>query len=135
MLVANGQCSNTFNEGQCHQTSSNMSNLELIYFLPYCKFHPSPALESKSTILDWDKEDNTDKTLDSNKPDVILLDNQERKLQLLEVGVPSPSSPKSTVSIKMAKYQRKQIWKHDQVILSPVLVSGTRIISNSLVTT
>ncbi|RWR99918.1 uncharacterized protein B4U79_02998, partial [Dinothrombium tinctorium] len=71
----------------------------------YYKFNPAPVLENEKYTLYWDKEVRTDKTIDFDKPDIILIDKQKQFTQLIDVAVPL------TQSIKHRKHENSKISK------------------------
>ncbi|RWS07586.1 uncharacterized protein B4U79_14051, partial [Dinothrombium tinctorium] len=75
-----------------------------------------PVLENEKYNLYWDKEVGTEKTIDFNKPDIILIDKQKQFTQLIDVAVPLTHNLSNTESTKIKKYQNlaieiKRIWK------------------------
>jgi hypothetical protein len=46
---------------------------------PYYIYSPDPYMENDSAILYWDKQITSDKTLEYNKPDIVLRDRKTQQ--------------------------------------------------------
>ena len=106
-------------------------------FPPYYKFQPPPVLENDKCILYWDKQIITDKTMDFNKPDIILVDKMLKKTYIIDVAVPCTSNLSKTESTKISKYQNlryeiRRIWKQDEVVIIPIVISATGVVPKTL---
>ena len=47
-----------------------------------------PVLESEKSKVLWDFKIQTDKQIEANKPDVVLLDKEERKCFIIDIACP-----------------------------------------------
>ena len=104
---------------------------------PYYKYEPPPVLENRNATLYWDKQIITDKTIDHNKPDIILMDKSKRITYVIDIAVPSTNNLKKTEETKIQKYRALKteilkIWKQNEVIVVPLVISATGIISKAL---
>jgi hypothetical protein len=104
---------------------------------PYYIYSPNPYMENNSAKLYWDKQITTDKTLEYNKPDIVLTDRKTRKGIITDTAVPDSQNIQKTISTKIIKYQSlcielKRMWKLAEVIVVPVVLSPTGIIPKTL---
>jgi hypothetical protein len=51
---------------------------------PYCRYKPEPVLESANMILIWDRSITTDKTVDFNRPDGVLIDTENKTTLVIQ---------------------------------------------------
>jgi len=55
---------------------------------PYCRHKSEPLLESGDMILNWDRSIITDKTVDFDRPDTVLIDRQNKAALVVVTAVP-----------------------------------------------
>ena len=55
---------------------------------PYYKYSPQEVLESANYVLYWDRPILTDKTVDLNQPDLIIINRKEKNAIIINVAVP-----------------------------------------------
>jgi hypothetical protein len=72
---------------------------------PYYIYSPDPYMENDSTKLYWDKQIISDKTLEFNKPDIILIDRKFNKDIIIDIVVLDSQNIQKTTSTKITKYQ------------------------------
>jgi hypothetical protein len=94
-------------------------------------------MENDSAKLYWDKQIISDKILEYNKPDIILIDRKTNKGIIIDIVVPDSQNIQKTISTKITKYQSlhielKRMWKLAEVIVVPVVLSATGVIPKTL---
>ncbi|CAK1579591.1 unnamed protein product [Parnassius mnemosyne] len=104
---------------------------------PYWKYNPSPVLENDSAQLYWDRSVLTDRTVEHNRPDIILVEKEEKRTWLLDIGIPNSHNVQKYITEKMVKYQRlaeeiRQLRRQQQVHIVPLILSTTGIVPKSL---
>jgi hypothetical protein len=87
--------------------------------------------------LYWDKQITSDKTLEYNKPDIVLIDRKTNKGIVIDTAVPDSQNIKKTISTKITKYQPlrielKRMWKLAEVTVVPVVLSATGVTPKTL---
>ena len=107
---------------------------------PYYKYCPAPVLENSNTILYWDRPVLTDRTIDYNRPDIMLINILAKTAQIIEIGVPLTHNTKKTEIEKQRKYeelaiQLKNIWKLSNVTIHPIIISVEGVVSKQLTKT
>lgn len=95
---------------------------------PYYKYSPSPVLESRETLLYWDRPIITDKTIDHNRPDILLIDKTNKRALIVEVGIPLSHNLIRTEQEKAAKYKNlefelKRLWHLKEIKTVPIIMS------------
>ncbi|CAH2010464.1 unnamed protein product [Acanthoscelides obtectus] len=119
-----------------HSTLAQNSNL-IQSTAPYYKYTPFPVLENQSALLYWDRPVITDKTVDYNRPDILLIDKNKRKSYITDIAVPLTANVIRTEYTKAEKHQNlaieiKNIWKLSEVCIIPVAVSVEGAVSVNL---
>jgi hypothetical protein len=90
-------------------------------------------MENDSAKLYWDKQITPDKTLEYNKPDIVLIDRKINKVIIIDIAVPDSQNIHKTISTKITKYQPlrielKRMWKLAEVTVVPLVLSSTGVI-------
>ncbi|CAH1992809.1 unnamed protein product [Acanthoscelides obtectus] len=67
------------------------------------------VLENQSALLYWDRPVRADKTVDYNRPDILLIDKNKRKAYVLDIAVPLTVNIIRTEYTKAEKYQNLTI--------------------------
>ena len=62
----------------------------------------------KVTML-WDMQVHTDKTINANKPNIIIKDKQEKTCMLIDMAIPSDRNTSVKVAEKLSKYKDLEI--------------------------
>lgn len=130
--------------GRHNQTAKIIhSQLGLKYNLltnppPYYKYNPEPVLEDSHTILYWDRPVLTDKTIDFNRPDILLIQKTLKTALIIDIGVPLTKNVLKTEKDKVNKYtnlaiEMKNVWKLNKVTVVPIIISAEGIVSKSFV--
>jgi hypothetical protein len=97
---------------------------------------PESVVEISDDTILWDHNIQTDRTLVSNRPDIVII--MKDKIQIIDVGIPLDSNVKETELSKMDKYQelgtemRKihGIEKKSEVI--PIVISATGCVRSGI---
>jgi hypothetical protein len=94
-------------------------------------------VENDSAKPYWDKQITSDKTLEYNKPDIVLIDRKTNKGIIIDIAVPDSENIQKTISTKITKYQPlrielKRMWKLAEVIVVPAVLSATGVIPKTL---
>ena len=102
---------------------------------PYYKYLPAPVVEKNNMILYWDRPILTDRTIDYNRPDILLINNTSQTAIIVEIGVPLTHNLKKTEIEKKNKYeelatQLKTIWKLGMVTICPLVMSAEGVVSS-----
>ena len=97
--------------------------------------HPTPpVIETKNVIILWDFTVHTDRTILSNRPDIIIKDRVAKTCTLLDMSVPFDCNVSVKEFDKRAKYhdlkiEIQKMWKLDTSIV-PVIVGALGMIKN-----
>ena len=88
---------------------------------------PKRVLENRAVKIPCDMNIQTDKVIQSNKPDVVVLDKVKRKCILVDVACPFDTRLNGKASEKIEKYQDlkrelQRIWKCQEIIIVPVII-------------
>jgi hypothetical protein len=102
--------------------------------VPYYNCKPDQVLHNQVAKLLWDTAMVTDRSVEANRPDIVLFDRWERKAMIIDVAVPLDANVVTTVAEKKRKYQPlaiefKDMYQVDVVDIVPVVIS-----TNGLVT-
>ena len=71
--------------------------------------HPEAVTETEEVKILWDFEIRTDRVIPARRPDIVVLDKEERKLTIIDVAVPSDANIKDKETEKITKYQDLKI--------------------------
>lgn len=104
---------------------------------PYYKYNPTPVLESAEALLYWDRPILTDRTIDFNRPDIILIDKKNDVGTIIDIAVPLRQNLSRTESHKIAKYENlavelKHLWKLKQVKIIPIVISTDGMVTKNI---
>jgi len=104
---------------------------------PYYKYIPNSIEENERYKILWDRTVKTDKEVTCNRPDIIIWDKENRKIQLIDVAIPNSSNLQSTYEEKINKYrqlsqQMKNVWKAEKIDTIPIVISSTGLIHKEL---
>nr|CAI5858217.1 unnamed protein product [Callosobruchus analis] len=83
---------------------------------PYYKYQPAPVLESPNALLYWDRPILTDKTVDYNRLDIMLIDKANAEGIIVDIAIPLRHNVRKTKEQKVSKYQNvacelQRMWK------------------------
>lgn len=107
--------------------------------VPYYQYNPPPVEENETVTIYWDKGIITDLTVTHNRPDITLINKQEKTVYLIDVSVPNNSNMESKFQEKMEKYsdlkrEVQLMWKMDKVYIVPIIISAMGLIPKNLAT-
>jgi hypothetical protein len=103
---------------------------------PYYKYTPKPVLETPNHIIYWDRPVITDKSVDHNRPDIIVIDRQKKTASIIDIAIPLTHNIQPTENEKVSKYedlalQIKEIWKLDEVKTYPLVMSAEGVLTKN----
>ena len=101
--------------------------------LPYYQYNPESVQENNNAKLYWDKDIRTDKTIEHNRPDIVLVDKKKRECFLIDVAVPLVHKLEETYQVKKQKYtdlayEIKKMWHVNKVTIVPVVLSYIAVV-------
>ena len=71
--------------------------------------HPAPVTEGKDTTVLWDFPIHTDRTIQANRPDIIIKDKTNNTCLFIDMSVPSDRNVSAKVFEKLSKYKDLEI--------------------------
>ena len=80
----------------------------------------------------------TDKSIDFNRPDILLINIETKTALIIDIGVPLTYNIKKTEMEKQRKYEElaiqfKNIWKlNNKVTRHPIVISANGVVSKKL---
>lgn len=97
---------------------------------------PEPVTESEKTKILWDFAIQTDKEIEANRPDIVLLDKIERNCFIIDIACPFDTRIGSKEKEKIEKYQDlrrelKRIWKCKSVQVVPIVIGALGTITRN----
>src|SRR6266478_3424239 len=104
----------------------------------YYKYEPRSVIENEDYKLYWDRQVITDKTILSNRPDIILIDKTKKIAFLIDVAHPLDTNLNQTFQNKIIKYRDlaeeiRKMWHLEKTVIIPIIVSANGLIhSNQL---
>ena len=106
---------------------------------PFYKYSPNVVLESKDTVMYWDRPVLTDRTVDYNRPDIVLVNKKEKTALIIDISCPLSTNLQKTEAEKIRKYQNlcidmKLTWQLSEVRVVPVVISVTGVVTEKLKT-
>jgi hypothetical protein len=105
--------------------------------VPYYEYQPKTVLENSEVKLYWDREIITDKTINCNRPDIVLIKQKDRTAFLINITHPADHNLSKAESDKMSKYHEltiefKEMYKSKSVETIPIVVSANGLIGHNL---
>ena len=94
--------------------------------------HPEPVTEGKDVSILWDFPVHTDRTIQANRPDIIVKDKKDNICLLIDMSVPSDNNVAANVFEKLSKYKDleteiEKMW-HLKTKTLPVVVGALGLI-------
>lgn len=122
--------------GIIHQHLALKHNL-VSTFTPYYKYSPLAVLENREYILYWDRPVITDRPVQCNRPDIILIEKTKKTASIIDITIPLTHNIVQAEQEKIDKYanlavELKNIWQLDHVTIYPVAISVDGIITERL---
>jgi hypothetical protein len=93
---------------------------------PHYSYTPESCLENDSYKLYFDRTILTDIHIKHNRPDIIILNKQQKQAYLLDIAVPNSHNITQTYNTKINKYLELS------VPILPLVISATGIVPQSL---
>lgn len=105
---------------------------------PYYKYIPQPIHENEKFKIYWDRAIITDRTIINNRPDITIVNKENKTTTLVEISVPNDNNINKKYSEKLAKYEQlaieiKNIWRQDHVKIVPLIISTTGILHKEFI--
>ncbi|KAF2890547.1 hypothetical protein ILUMI_15626 [Ignelater luminosus] len=99
--------------------------------------HKHLALHHNLIESKWNQSVITDRTINYNKPDIILMNKEHKKTYLVEIAVPLPNNLQRRHTEKIQKYielaaEIKDMWEQQEVKIIPTILSATAVIPHTL---
>jgi hypothetical protein len=87
--------------------------------------------------LYFDRTVLTDIHIQHNRPDIIILNKQQKQAYLLDVAVPNSHNITQTYNTKINKYLKlsvamRNLWSLEKISILPLIISATGIVPQSL---
>ena len=84
----------------------------------------------------WDKPVLTDRTVDHNRPDILLIDKKKKEGVIIDIAVPLSHNIKQKEIEKISKYENlsyelKHIWKLNVTKTYPLVISAEDLVSKN----
>lgn len=90
-----------------HQLLSQQTGI-LQQQLPYYKYEPSPILENNLWKIYWDQPIITDRPVQHNRPDIIVINKEKQTCSIIDFSVPLDDNIGKASKEKFSKYQDLQ---------------------------
>ena len=105
--------------------------------MPYHKYEPQSIVENSNYKLYRDRSILTDRNIQSNRPDIIILDSTIKEAHLIEISIPNCNNVHSTITEWLHKYNDLQdefisIRQMKTACIITLVLSTTGNISNKL---
>lgn len=102
----------------------------------YYKYEPDAVLETKTHVLYWDRPIMTDKTVDHNRPDILIIDKEKKTASIIDVAIPLTRNLRKSEAEKLRKYENlaielKNIWKLHEVSHFPMVISAEGVVTRN----
>ena len=96
-------------------------------------YEPPRVLENEKIKLLWDFSIQTDKTVNANKPDIIIINKQQQETTIIDIAVPNDNNIMKKRSEKIDKYTNlaieiKELWNMKNVQIVPIIIGVNGII-------
>jgi hypothetical protein len=104
---------------------------------PHYSYTPESCLENDNYKLYFDRTVLTDIHIKHNRPDIIILNKQQKQAYLLNVAVPNSHNITQTYNTKINKYLElsvamRNLWSLEKKNILPLIISATGIVPQSL---
>ncbi|KAI5725072.1 hypothetical protein M8J77_010587 [Diaphorina citri] len=105
----------------------------------YYKYQPQPVLENENMKIYWDSTVVTDRRIEANRPDIVLVDKNEKTVKLIDIAHPVDHNILHSTATKIHKYQDlaieiRNMWDMTSVEVIPVVMSTNGLIHPSFYT-
>jgi hypothetical protein len=104
---------------------------------PHYIYKPESCLENDNYKLYFDRTVLTDIHIHHNRPDIIILNKQQKQAYLLDIAVPNSHNITQTYNTKINKYLElsvamRNLWCLEKISILPFIISTTGIVPQSL---
>jgi hypothetical protein len=104
---------------------------------PHYSYTPESCLENDNYKLYFDRTVLTDIHIKHNRPDIIILNKQQKQAYLLDTAVPNSHNITQTYNTKINKYLElsvamRNLWCLEKKSILPFIISATGIVPQSL---
>jgi hypothetical protein len=104
---------------------------------PHYIYKPESCLENDNYKLYFDRTVLTDIHIQHNRPDIIILNKQQKQAYLLDIAVPNSHNITQTYNTKINKYLElsvamRNLWCLEKISILPFIISATGIVPQSL---
>ncbi|XP_022188758.2 uncharacterized protein LOC111047332 [Nilaparvata lugens] len=105
---------------------------------PYYNYQPPPLVEFNHVKIYWDVQMITDRRVVHIKPDILVLDQLEKRAYIIDITVPSDENAQKTRGEKIRKYQElsfelKEMYGLNTVRVLPIVITVNGLILKSVV--
>jgi hypothetical protein len=104
---------------------------------PHYSYTPESCLENDNYKLYFDRTVLTDIHIQHNRPDIIILNKQQKQAYLLDIAVPNLHNITQTYNTKINKYLElsvamRNLWCLEKISILPLIILATGIVPQSL---
>jgi hypothetical protein len=104
---------------------------------PHYIYKPESCLENDNYKLYFDRTVLTDIHIQHNRPDIIILNKQQKQAYLLDIAVPNSHNITQTYNTKINKYLElsiamRNLWCLEKISILPLIILATGIVPQSL---
>jgi hypothetical protein len=104
---------------------------------PHYSYTPESCLENDNYKLYFDRTVLTDSHIKHNRPDIIILNKQQKQAYLLDISVPNSHNITQTYNTKINEYLElsvamRNLWCLEKISILPLVISATGIVPQSL---
>jgi hypothetical protein len=100
---------------------------------PHYIYKPESCLENDNYKLYFDRTVLTDIHIQHNRPDIIILNKQQKQAYLLDIAVPNSHNITQTYNTKINKYLELSVaMRNLWCSILPLIISATGIVPHSL---
>jgi hypothetical protein len=104
---------------------------------PHYSYTPESCLENDSYKLYFDRTILTDIHIKHNRPDIIILNKQQKQAYLLDIAVPNSHNITQTYNTKINKYLElsvamRNLWCLEKISILPLVISATGLVPQTL---
>jgi hypothetical protein len=107
---------------------------------PHYSYTPESYLEKMTVTsynLYFDRTILTDIHIKHNRPDIIILNKQQKQAYILDIAVPNSHNITQTYNTKINKYLElsvamRNLWCLEKISILPLVISATGIVPQSL---
>uniref|UniRef100_A0A1A9UM71 Uncharacterized protein n=1 Tax=Glossina austeni TaxID=7395 RepID=A0A1A9UM71_GLOAU len=100
--------------------------------VPYCKYPPASVIKNGNAAMYWDGQVITDRAVNANKPDIGVLNWQNKAIEFVDVIILLKQNTQIAYSNKIAKYTEraqdmKSMYNIEKVTIIPIVMSCTGV--------